>query len=163
MADIHVHLERVQFEKNNFQNRFKHDEKWNTMSVVSGLISIREKKYASHERDWELIRRRLPQFEEQLNYLTPLISESLAETNISIIEAIAARLDIKSRMVRDFPTEERGSARVLELCRYYGASTYLSGPSGSRDLNLEDFRTEGVDVIFLDSAKMPKMTSLGQF
>ena len=43
-ADKFVFLNNAQFQKNNLQNRFNFNDKWHTLSVNSGLDTIKKNK-----------------------------------------------------------------------------------------------------------------------
>jgi hypothetical protein len=146
-ADLFVLLTECQYEKNGYQNRFRYADQWYTMSTARGLSPICTKHYLNPEEDWERIKHRLPQFD--LGWLDECLGQSLAHTNLRIIEAMARRLGIATPIVEDFPTEATGTDRLVELCQEYGATTYLSGPSGKRYLDLDKF--DGICVDFFEA------------
>lgn len=118
------------------------------MSVISGGRPIVEKRYANPLQDWVKICDSLPQFDSQLAHLSPFISENLAETNTAIIEAISKFLAITTPIVCDLKTSKKGSDRLIELCSFFGADVYLSGPSGRNYLDLKKFEDAKIEVRF---------------
>jgi hypothetical protein len=150
-ADIFVILGQVQFEKNNYQNRFRVGGDWQTLSVRSGLDPIIEKQYVDSVRDWSRIKARLPQYSELLSSFDRFVSESLWQTNTQIITDIIHRLNISTRIEFDFPTKAKGTARLVEICENYGATTYLSGPSGRKYLEPVMFEKAGINLEYFEN------------
>ncbi len=145
-SDIFVILGHCQYEKNNFQNRFDYNGKWNTLSVKKGNVLIKEKKYLNPEKDWRKIRNNLKYYKNVLEQFDDCISENLLETNTLIIKKVCNLLGVKTEIVSDFPTSKLRTERLVEICRFYGATTYLSGESGKKYLDLELFGD--INVIF---------------
>jgi hypothetical protein len=95
------------------------------------------------------IKRRLPQYEKQLSYFDDAISTDLVATNIEIINRAMALLGgTWPTVVLEPKTGFTASERIIELCRLYGASTYLSGPSGIKYLDTKMFRDVGIKINF---------------
>lgn len=148
-SDVLVLLQHAQFVKGNFHNRFSLDGKWFTMSVNSGIAPLSSKKYVDSDLNWMRIKRRLPQYEKQLSYFDDAISTDLVATNIEIINRAMALLGgTWPTVVLEPKTGFTASERIIELCRLYGASTYLSGPSGIKYLDTKMFRDVGIKINF---------------
>lgn len=148
-SDVFVILENCQFEKNNFQNRFDIDGKWHTMSVESGIDLIKNKKYHKPYEDWEKIKRNLL-WRKGLGVFDDCISSSLSDTNSGIIEKICGILEIKTKIVKDYETSLTKTERLVDICKTYGATDYLSGPSGKNYLDLELFKQANIAVSFFE-------------
>jgi hypothetical protein len=163
-CDVFVILTECQFEKNNFQNRFKQEglyREWNTFSVNSGLEPIKNKRYLHPAPDYDIIKNNLPDYEYILNYFTFNIkddSSSLMYTNIAIIRVIAELLGIdKSKIVVDYPTELTGTERLIDICKKFNCNTYLSGSGGAKQyLNQDLFKHHDIKLIFQDETTMIK-------
>ena len=139
-SDIFVILTDCQFEKNGYQNRFRYQDKWNTMSVNKGLERIRDKRYVNHEKDWQSI-----STTHRLSDFDTCITESLWETNTNIIERIKNFLEIDCLIVVDThlgEIKQTGTKRLVEICKRLNATTYISGCSGRIYLNEELFDIE---------------------
>ena len=105
-ADIFVVLKEVQFPKNSWTNRCQVNGKWWTNPVEHGLVPIKDKKYAT--------------------------GQSLFEINMLWILAIAKLLNIDTNKIKvDFPTEKKGTERIIEICKHYGADEYLANPEAT--------------------------------
>lgn len=157
-VDIFVLLGRCQFEKGGFQNRFRVSPKseWNTMSVHGGLESILSKRYSNHSEDWAKIRGRF----KRLSAFDDLVCESLWETNVAIIKRSCEMLGIKTTIESDWPTEASGGDRLVEICKRFGAATYLSGPSGPKYMDMCVFHNSGIKVELHECADKRSLVEL---
>ena len=155
-ADLFVILENCQFEKNNFQNRFNLNNKWYTMSTSRHLRPIVEKRYLNFEKDWFSIKNRLPEYLPILEQFDGCMTENLSETNTAIIKKIKNDLKIDTKIVRDYTTHKKGTSRLVDICKQYNAKTYISGISGKKYLNIEEFENSGIEVVFQNEQTMIK-------
>jgi len=146
-SDIFVIMCNCQYEKNNFQNRFNLNNKWNTMSVNKGLEPIVDKRYLSPDKDWNKIKVNLKEYSSVLDQFDDCISDSLVETNVCLIRKICFMLGIQTEIVLDYPTDLKRTERLYDICKHYGATKYLSGPSGKKYLDLEQFG-DTIEVIY---------------
>ncbi len=150
-SDIFVLMDRCQYEKNGYQNRFNIGDKWYTMSTNSGMTPISDKKYLNPEKDWKKIKVSLPEYIHILNLFDECITDSLSLTNFNIILKIATLMDIyskKTKIVRDPKTPLVKSQRLLEIVTIWNGNVYLSGTSGKNYLDLPIFQSAGIDVTF---------------
>ena len=151
-ADIFVILGHVQFEKNNYQNRFFHEGQWYTMSVERGMCPINQKYYFNALTDWKRITDKLP----KLKVFDNCISENLLKTNSLIIKKSCEILGIKTRIVTDYATDLRGTDRLVDLCKNYNCDKYVSGISGTNYLQKESFDKAGITVVYQNEGEMDK-------
>jgi len=157
-ADLFIILTRCQFEKNGFQNRFKHQNKWHTMSVKKGLEPIKDKVYLNPEKDWNRIKTNLSQY-SILNEFDEDISDNLAETNVRIILRICRMLGYsEDRVVLDHETDLGGTDRLVDICKIHNCDTYIAGISGRKYLEQEKFGD--IELKFQDEKVMKKMSIL---
>ena len=147
-SDTFVFLRHCQFEKNNYQNRFFYREAWRTMSVNKGLEPIVNKRYVNPQNDWQRIKSSLSDKRKILDSFDDCISESLWETNQKLIIKLFQLLNINVRIEYDEPTEELSNERLISICKKLGASTYLAGSGGKNYMNLELWKSSGIDVQF---------------
>jgi len=159
-ADIFVIMGHCQFEKNNFQNRFKINDRWQTLRVKKGNDPIIEKEYINAKEDWETIKRKLPDHKKTLQKMDYCISDNLLSTNTRIIKHICQELNITTEIVSDFPTKLKRSERLLEICKKYNATHYFSGPSGINYIDAEIFKKANIDIIYQDNSKLNKTSIL---
>jgi len=168
-SDIFLIMFHCQYENRNYQNRFNIGETWYTMSVNKGELkqensaakdSIFSKKYINYLNDWDKIKNRLPKYKTILNNFDDCISESLTETNISIILKIKKMLDIKTPIVFDYPTNLKSTDRIIDFCLKYDVSEYYSGISGVNYLDLNMFKKNNVIVSFQNKINMESIPIL---
>ena len=129
-CDIFVILSYCDFEKNNFQNRYLINEKnkWVTKSVKAGKGRIVDKMYTDG------------------SYLFPL--------NMAWINTIKRTLNIKTEIVFDYPTELKGTERLIDLIKHYKGDVYVTNPSAKDKYLDEDLmRQSGVDIIYCSPPK----------
>lgn len=123
MSDVFIILKEVQFEKNNYQNRYflNTKDKWVTKSVKSGNCSIGEKKYTD--------------------------GKNLFWLNMNWIHCIKETLNIDTRIEFDYPTELTKTERLIDLIKYYGGTTYITCPEAKDKYLDEDLmRANGIEI-----------------
>ena len=147
-SDIMVMLIHCQFEKNGYQNRFNMNDKWHTMSVRKGMESIKDKIYINPYEDWATIKNKLPHKNNVLNHFDSEITDSLSTTNVGIIFKLREMLNISTQLKRDYPTDLTSTARLVDICKTYGATAYLSGIGAKTYLDESLFKREGIEVIY---------------
>jgi hypothetical protein len=153
-ADIFVILQHCQFEKNNFQNRFNKDDKWYTMSVNKGLDPIYTKKYLNSQKDWTRIKNMLPEYKYVFSLFDDCVDDNLSIMNSNIILKIKDILNIKTEIIYDYSTQLTGTDRLVDICLRNNATTYISGISGKKYLELDKFHKNDINVEFQDETKM---------
>jgi hypothetical protein len=118
------------------------------------------KCYVDPVNNWLKIKQKLNS--KQLNEFDPLIGESLLETNSEIIKLIASKLGIKTEIQYDWEMpENNASEKIVNLCRRFGATTYLSGPSGKNYLNTDLFNKSEIKIEYHESGSgSPILTKL---
>ena len=161
-VDRFVILTHCQFEKNNFQNRFDLNGRWHTMSVKKGLESINKKLYIDSEKDWRKIKINLSEYKNILEQFDSCISDDLTKTNICIIKKMCELLSIETEIVVDYPTKLKSTDRLVDICKHYGATEYLSGGGGARQyLDVESFGN--INVCFQEEInKIHSLEFLGE-
>jgi len=106
-SDIFVILTEVQFEKNSWTNRCQVNGKWWTNPVNHGNVPIIDKYYTT--------------------------GQSLLNINMQWIYSVANLLAIDTKKIKfDFPTNKKGTERIVEICKKYGADEYLTNPDATK-------------------------------
>ena len=167
-SDCFVLLDDVQYEKNGWQNRNRiwtpKGCQWLTVPVHAHLsetiLDIQIKKEISWQRDHlkslELHYHNTPHFSLLWKELRGVYEKEwthLAPLNFACLDILlhAAGLQAK-QIVRSsaFQLKSRTSQRLVDLCKEFGADTYLSGDGAKSYLELSLFEKEGIKVIFQD-------------
>jgi len=122
-AELFVILTEVQFKKNGYMNRTMVNGKWWTNPIEHGLIPIADKHYTT--------------------------GQSLLDVNMQWILAMAGLLNINIRKIKfDFPTEKKGTERIIEICKHYGANEYLTNPEAvEKYLDEKMMNDNGIKII----------------
>lgn len=152
MCDKFVILRHCQFEKNGYQNRFNINNKWYTMSVSKKTENISEKKYLNVGKDWKNIKNKIEKDMSRfdIDFYFPYDDSYafLSVINMEIILKIKRTLEIKTKLLSDYPTSLTGTERLVHICQNWGADEYISGPSGKNYLDLKLFDEAGIKVTF---------------
>lgn len=135
MADVFVLLTHVQFEKNGYQNRFKHRDQWITKPVVHGLDFIGNKQYAD--------------------------GSNLVEVNTLWIKAIKETLGIKTKVVVDPYFESKSTQKLIDLVKTFGGDTYITNPE-AKDKYLDEERMRRYDIN-IEYCNVPKHLRISIF
>jgi len=147
-SDIFVILQNCQFEKNNFQNRFNIDNQWYTMRVPKTMENIIDKTYINSVYDWNKIKKGFPKLKNKLDVFDDCISESLANTNSKIIMKACEIFNINTKIVFDYPTDLKSTERLIDICKNYGATEYISGTGGKKYLDTSLFEESNIKISF---------------
>jgi len=159
-SDIFVIMGQCQYEKSNYQNRFLLKDKWYTLSVNNKIEKIINKNYINVWKDWNKIKTKLPEYRKYLELFNNCINYNLLFCNTDIIYKICNLLNIKTKIVSDYPTELRKTERLVDICKHYNATKYLSGPSGKNYLDFSLFEKENIEVEIQDQTNIPKISAL---
>lgn len=130
MADVFIILAHVDFEKNNYQNRYllNEKEKWITKSVNQGHEPIIDKTYTD--------------------------GNNLLEVNMYWINAIRKTLNIKTKIEFDFPTIYTKTERLIHLIKHYHGTTYITNPSAKDKYLDEDLMNKsGIEIEYCNVPK----------
>lgn len=143
-VDLFVILSHCQFTSENYQNRFRANSNWFTMSIVRDghMRLIKDKRYLKPHEDWKRIKKSWP----KLEMFDEHISNSLFLTNMGIIKQACKFLGIETEIVTDYETHLRGNDRLIDICKTFGAQKYLSGIGANKYLDKHLFERAGIDV-----------------
>ena len=121
MADKFIILGHVQFEKNNYQNRYKTNNKWVTKSINSGTDLISNKMYCD--------------------------GNNVLDLNARWIQIIKDTLSIKTFTVFDYETSLTRTERLINLIHYYCGDVYITNPDAKEKyLNEDLMRKAGIEI-----------------
>lgn len=167
-ADLFVLLDTTQFAKDDVQNRNRvktcRGPTWLTVPVFkSGSAEqLIEQVRICNDQDWRrrcwnlLVEsyRDAPFFAEHQSFFKALYAHQwsrLVDLNVTIIRYLAEQLGIPTPFVlaSELGIYERGPTRVnLGICRAVGADVYLSGINGRTYLNVDDFASHNISVLY---------------
>lgn len=180
-VDEFILYDDVQFTKNDWRNRNKiktrEGVQWLTIPVFHKLDDrIRDVKVSQanwHDKHWKTIQQNYGKahaFRETGEFLADLYARAtspfISEINHLFIVEICRFLGIRTNITWSSDYEYAGdrSSRVLSLCQAAGAATYLSGPSAQSYLEVDLFKSAGVEVEWMDYSGYPVYPQLhGEF
>lgn len=167
-ADLFVVMDDLQYEAQNFQNRnrvkLSQGAQWLTVPLERGPQAQRilDKRINNDgaNRDWarrhfETLRNnysRAPHFDRYAGELESMYSRRwdwLVDLDLHVLVLMCEWFGIKKPIVRSSTLELQGArtARIVDLCKKTGATTYLSGGGGSRAyLEIDLFAREKISV-----------------
>ncbi|MEI8155484.1 MAG: WbqC family protein [Burkholderiales bacterium] len=164
-SDVFVFLDTVQFEKNSFINRNKvktpQGPQWLTIPVKTrGHIKTTLRETMTDEaQPWRIKHlktiesryRRATYFKECFPKLEALLltpGSSLAELCWRQLQFWLAEFEIETPIYRSSgsPVASKKSDLILDLCKHFGATCYLSGALGRNYLNEDSFAAAGIEV-----------------
>jgi hypothetical protein len=172
VADLHIELDHVQFEKNSFSNRNRLRTAtgwcWLTVPVRTGgrfgalpidAVEIAEDgRWATkHWRTIEQNYRAAPHFAEHRSFFERLYATPWLRL-VALVRAIddylleALGIRTPRRRSSELAVGGRKDDLLLALCREVGATTYLSGPLGRNYLDEAKFAAAGIAVRYHDYA-----------
>jgi hypothetical protein len=162
-CDTFVIYDDAQFQHGGFHNRNKIRTmwgwKWLTVPIIHGHPqTIKEVKIAGTEwknKQLGIISNnyeKAPYFQEYFPIIEEAISfnhELLIGLNLHLIKALANVLNIKVNMVRssEFPYGgKEKNEKLVSICTFLGANTYLAGSGGRAYVNAALFREAKIEV-----------------
>jgi len=182
-SDVHVVLDHVQFEKNSFVNRNKvlgpsgpfwltvpvrTKGKFGSLPICEIEIDASQHWQRKHLQSIRSAYGRAPYFGDYW----PIIEKAVSSDN-SRLSALCGdltgrllqALDIETKVCRssNFDFQQAKSDLVLEICRHFDATRYLSGPFGRDYLDLQSFEDAGVAVEFNDYTAAPYAQQSSEF
>lgn len=128
-ADVFIVMIHCQFEKNGFQNRALVNDKWWSVPVTGGTMAIKDKHYSNGNK--------------------------LIDVNMPLIIGFAKALGINTSKIHyDFPTEAKGTERIIEICKRFDCDQYLTNPEATdKYLDEKMMNDAGIELVPCDPPK----------
>jgi hypothetical protein len=164
-VDLFVLLDDVQFKKNEWQhrNRIRNAEGWQWLSVPNAYRFPQKilEVPVLYQEDWRrkhllsiascygkarYFNELFPQFEEFFKREWPTIDK----VNIDSIALLAGILGVTTPVVVSSNERFDGASteRLVNICKFYKANTYLAGAGGHDYMDLVLFERAGINVEF---------------
>lgn len=171
-SDIYVALDNVDFitGKESFINRTKIRTKqgwqWLTIPVkhtgdkkhITETVPIPSTWIQVHQMSIQRNYAKTENYKDIADLLNPkLISKNLSDINLYLIQLLAEKFGITTRIIlaSDLGIHSTKSDLILDICIDVGADEYLSGPFGKTYLELRKFHEAGIDVEFASVDQEP--------
>ena len=173
LCDDFIFYDDVQFEKQSWQQRNKilniNDAgapfiylrvpvESHSLSTSVLDIKIRDPHfYQAHLEAIATMYRRAPYTKEMLGVLEAVYEkrfEKLFELNIALIKALAAYIGVETNFLQSEQLGVLGgrTERLVNICQYVGADTYLAAVGARKYLDTELFKQKGITVEVLEFA-----------
>ncbi|MGB5748288.1 MAG: WbqC family protein [Desulfobacterales bacterium] len=166
-SDIFVILDNVQFPRGTTwitRNRFKNDQGtlWMTVPVWKkglGLQKINDVRIcqdshlqAKHLKSLKQAYANAPYFAEHLPFLEYIFStgvERLIDFNMAILRHLMLYLgaDTEVRLLSELNMSTKGEALLIEICRFFEASSYLAPGAAGNYLDPRVFEKGGIELV----------------
>lgn len=164
-ADVFVYYDDVQYDKHGWRNRNRiktqDGPRWLTVPVRHGSdgfpkildveIDGRTPWVRKHLASVRQAYARAPCLDRYLPPLEDLLQrkwERLVDLDIACAELMAGWFGLRRRIERSSTLGVHGerSQRLVDICRHYGASTYVSGVAAEAYLDVDLFQQNGIAV-----------------
>jgi hypothetical protein len=181
-ADVFVHYDDVQFDNHGWRNRNRvkgpKGAIWLTVPVLHhgrGAQSILDVEI-DDRRDWR--RKHLSTIGQLYAHATfvdsilPRLREiierpwpRLVDLDLALIDWLAEEIGISTPCYRASQLDIGGDRieRLVNLCKYFGASRYISGNAARDYLDVTRFAAAGIDVVWHDYAHPTYAQQHGEF
>lgn len=164
-SDIFVFLDDVQYEKNGVQNRNKirtsEGDAWLTIPVSAKSTTLLKDVKINHSMNWEKKHSKSMEnnyskakfFHNYWNEFEKFYQkefDKLIELNVEIIKFLMGKFKIQTKIMfsSELNISEKGSERILQICKSLDANSYLSGIGGKKYLKLDSFKKNDITVNF---------------
>ena len=169
LCDIFVILDTVQFPRGTTwitRNRFKNDQGtlWMTIPVWKtglGLQRIDEvrichdgRQAQKHLLSLKQAYAHSPYLPDHLKFLENLFSSAfdrLIDLNTAVIDHLMLNLGVETeiRRLAELNINTGGDQLLIELCRFFNASTYLAPAAAGKHLNVELFEKADIELRYV--------------
>lgn len=166
-ADIFVLLDTVQYEKNGYTNRVKirtpQDAVWFTLPIQKNFPQIvRHVQLADFPKFKEKTLKTLSQNYSKSPYFNVLFPklknifsqdwQNLANLNIELIKLLKRELSIKTKLAlaSKYNLSGKSDTLLINICRLFGANTYLSGSGGSKYQDKNKFKKAKIKLEYIN-------------
>ena len=181
-ADVFVHYDDVQFDKHGWRNRNRlkgsRGAVWLTVPVrhsgragqkiLEVEIDDRQNWQRKHLATVRQLYARAPYLDSIFPNLTDILDRPwrrLVELDLAVVDWLARELGITTLRYQASELNICGdrNERLLNLCRHFGATTYLSGNAARDYLDVPQFSANGIRVVWHDYAHPAYGQQHGEF
>lgn len=162
-SDYFVFYDIVQYTKNDWRNRNKIQTaagpKWLTVPVQNQYLGqpINQVKIADcawQAKHWKTLQQnyyKAPYFSRYANQIGAIYQKEwkyLSELNQEFITTLCNLLQIKTKLVKaeTLVMSDDRNQRLIDICHYFNATDYLSGPAAQSYLDIGLFKQHGIEV-----------------
>ena len=179
-SDVFVTLSTVQFKKNEYQNRnrIKTAQGWQWLTVPVHYrfpqrideVTINNDSAWRHKHRQALITNyaRAPYFDSLFPAIERLLAsdwQGISDLNLETVRVLMDLLGLSTPLnaTASMGLSDDPTGRLVDICGQEGADVYLSGAGGREYLDLKQFESAGIEVIFQDYAHPEYPQQFGDF
>ena len=183
LADVYVHYNDVQFSKGSFVNRVQikttKGPQWMTVPLAGLHLGQRINEVRPSERQpWREQHLALladaykdaPHLETMLDLVRGVYATTHADLGslataslLALCRYFSIARSCRFLDIRDLDIPGNGSARVLDIVRSLGGTSYVTGHGAARYLDHSAFERAGISVEYMNYAKTPYPQLHGEF
>jgi hypothetical protein len=163
-SDVFVILDDVQFEKNGFTNRNKIpngiNDLWLTIPIIHKAGQLIKDVKTTNDLWKEKHRKTLLHKYKDAEFINSFFdynSDNLVDWTARSIIFVVAELEIDFKIIKSSQLEifSTGTQRLVDICEYFHADTYLSGQGAKKYMDIELFNKAGIKVEFMPEKHEP--------
>ena len=97
--------------------------------------------------------RKTPYFIEVFSFIQMMFNRKyqlLAYFNSNVIYHICVKFGIPTEIVFSPGFNTKKNTRLIDMCKYFGADTYLSGTGSTAYINESEFKDNGIKLVYSD-------------
>ena len=179
-SDIFVILDSVQYEKDSYTNRTliktPKGQEWLTLSIQNNFPQpIKDVKLANfrgdsvrHLKTIEMNYKKAKGFKTVFPIIQKLYEgnwQYLSQFNIHLIRNLAGILKKEPKIERTskYNFKKSSTELLIEICKKFGADTYLAGGGGKKYQDDELFKGSGIKLEYLDYVQPESPQLWGKF
>lgn len=165
-ADFFCYLDNVQFKKNEWQNRNRIKTavgwQWLTVPVKFSFGQKINEVPINSTTNWarkhlQALRsnyNRAPFYQSYIGMFEQIYDmewKSINDLNIHLVEMFRQKIGLGHKPVgraSEMSLREEPNDRLVDICKFLGADTYLAGAGGENYMDLDRFERQGIRVIF---------------
>ena len=172
-CDIFVFLDEVQYTKQDWRNRnlikTDHGLKWLSIPIgnqtnknICEVETINNTWKEKHKKALKMAYSRSKYFKEFQFLIDKIYDENksklLSRFNQNSIRTICNFLDIKTYLIdsRQVKKSFNKNKRLIDIINNFNGTTYLSGPKAKEYLDINEFKQNGINIIWKDYQNYPK-------
>ncbi len=167
-SDIFIFLDNIRFPHRSYVNRvkfrFENNIDWLSLPIERrNDQTIINTKLFNKEKSFKILKKKIfyslknnnnfDIIENEINKISIEKISTISEFNKITIKSIASLIFGKKINIIEYPkiqSEKTKGDKILEICKFFKATNYLTGFGGKNYLDFELFEKNGINVEFLD-------------
>jgi len=165
-VDLFVIYDDMQYTKNDWRNRNRiktpQGATWITVPIKqASLKQLIQETFIDDRKDWR--RKHLASIYHNyhrckgFDWIYPALKDvlgrdidRLSELNVELIKLVCQKLEVTTPVILSSSIEVSGAktSRIIKIVKELGGDAYLSGPAAKSYLNVDEFKAEGIQLLY---------------